>query len=102
MTWNATKSLVAPCLAFGLSFSSLGEAQSSTATNSPMIVATESATTTTRRFPARYPAKHIPGQPTIVAEPATGGEVAAPISHAQAPRDGTVFGSFPATSRARR
>jgi tripartite-type tricarboxylate transporter receptor subunit TctC len=48
------------------------------------------------RFLARYLAKHIPGEPTIVVQnmPAAASVAAANFLYAQAPRDGTVFGSF--------
>jgi tripartite-type tricarboxylate transporter receptor subunit TctC len=48
------------------------------------------------RVLARYLAKHIPGQPTIIVQnmPAAASIPAANFLYAQAPRDGTVFGSF--------
>ena len=48
------------------------------------------------RFLARYLAKHIPGEPTIIVQnmPAAASIAAANFLYAQAPRDGTVFGSF--------
>jgi tripartite-type tricarboxylate transporter receptor subunit TctC len=48
------------------------------------------------RFLAHYLAKHIPGEPTIVVQnmPAAASIAAANFLYAQAPRDGTVFGSF--------
>src|SRR5262245_51741647 len=48
------------------------------------------------RVLARYLAKHIPGQPTIVVQnmPAAASIPAVNFLYAQAPRDGTVFGSF--------
>ena len=48
------------------------------------------------RFLARYLAKHIPGQPTIVVQnmPQAASIAATNFLYAQAPRDGTVFGSF--------
>src|SRR5215468_5766604 len=48
------------------------------------------------RFLARYLARHIPGEPTIVVQnmPAAASIAAANFLYAQAPRDGTVFGSF--------
>src|SRR6266508_3611264 len=48
------------------------------------------------RILARYLAKHIPGQPTIIVQnmPAAASIPAANFLYAQAPRDGTVFGSF--------
>jgi len=48
------------------------------------------------RFLARYLGKHIPGEPTIVVQnmPAAASIAAANFLYAQAPRDGTVFGSF--------
>jgi tripartite-type tricarboxylate transporter receptor subunit TctC len=48
------------------------------------------------RFLARYLAKHIPGEPTIVVQnmPQAASIVAANFLYAQAPRDGTVIGSF--------
>jgi tripartite-type tricarboxylate transporter receptor subunit TctC len=48
------------------------------------------------RFLARYLAKHIPGEPTIVVQnmPQAASIVAANFLAAQAPRDGTVIGSF--------
>jgi tripartite-type tricarboxylate transporter receptor subunit TctC len=47
-------------------------------------------------FLARYLGKHIPGEPTIVVQnmPAAASIAAANFLYAQAPRDGTVFGSF--------
>src|SRR5215813_14178531 len=48
------------------------------------------------RFLARYLAKHIPGAPTIIVQnmPSAASIAAANFLYAQAPRDGTVFGSF--------
>ena len=48
------------------------------------------------RFLARYLAKHIPGEPTIIVQnmPAAASIAAANFLYAQAPRDGTVLGSF--------
>ena len=48
------------------------------------------------RFLARYLAKHIPGEPTIVVQnmPQAASIVAANFLYAQAPRDGSVLGSF--------
>src|SRR5712691_8989779 len=48
------------------------------------------------RFLARYLAKHIPGEPVIIVQnmPAAASIAAANFLFAQAPRDGTVFGSF--------
>ena len=48
------------------------------------------------RFLARYLARHIPGEPTIIVQnmPAAASITAANFLYAQAPRDGTVFGSF--------
>jgi tripartite-type tricarboxylate transporter receptor subunit TctC len=48
------------------------------------------------RLLAKYLARHIPGQPTIIPQnmPAAGSIVAANFLQAQAPRDGSVFGSF--------
>jgi len=48
------------------------------------------------RFLAKYLAKHIPGEPTIIPQnmPAAASITAANFLYAQAPRDGTVFGSF--------
>lgn len=48
------------------------------------------------RFLAKYLAKHIPGNPTIVVSnmPAASSVGAANFFYYQAPRDGTVFGSF--------
>ena len=48
------------------------------------------------RFLARYLAVHIAGEPTIVVQnmPAAASIAAANFLYAQAPRDGTVFGSF--------
>jgi tripartite-type tricarboxylate transporter receptor subunit TctC len=48
------------------------------------------------RFLARYLTKHLPGEPSIVAQnmPAAASIPAANYLYAQAPRDGTVFGSF--------
>src|SRR5436309_2341980 len=48
------------------------------------------------RFLARYLAKHIPGEPTIIVQnmPSAASIAAANFVYAQAPRDGTVFGSF--------
>lgn len=48
------------------------------------------------RFLARYLSKHIPGEPTIIVQnmPAAASIAAANFLYAQAPRDGTVFGSF--------
>jgi tripartite-type tricarboxylate transporter receptor subunit TctC len=48
------------------------------------------------RLLAKYMARHVPGQPTIVVQnmPAAGSIVAANFLQSQAPRDGTVFGSF--------
>jgi tripartite-type tricarboxylate transporter receptor subunit TctC len=48
------------------------------------------------RFLAKYLVKHIPGEPTITVQnmPAAASIAAANFLYAQAPRDGTVFGSF--------
>ncbi len=48
------------------------------------------------RFLARYLAKHLPGEPTIIVQnmPAAASVAAANYLYVQAPRDGTVFGSF--------
>jgi tripartite-type tricarboxylate transporter receptor subunit TctC len=48
------------------------------------------------RFLARYLVKHIPGEPTITVQnmPAAASLVAANYLYAQAPRDGSVIGSF--------
>ena len=48
------------------------------------------------RFLAKYLAKHIPGNPLIVVSnmPAASSVAAANFLYSQAPRDGTVFGSF--------
>ena len=48
------------------------------------------------RFLARYLAKHIPGEPAIIVQnmPAAASIAAANFLYAQAPRDGTVLGSF--------
>src|SRR5688572_16917332 len=48
------------------------------------------------RVLARYLAKHIPGQPTIIVQnmPAAASIPAVNFLYAQAPRDGTVLGSF--------
>src|SRR5262245_19488264 len=48
------------------------------------------------RFLARYLPKYIPGQPTIVVQnlPPAASIVAANFLYAQAPQDGSVFGSF--------
>src|SRR5258708_4677417 len=48
------------------------------------------------RFLARYLAKHIPGEPTIIVQnmPSAASIAAANFLYTQAPRDGTVFGSF--------
>ena len=48
------------------------------------------------RFLARYLARHIPGEPTITVQnmPAAASLAAANYLYAQAPRDGSVIGSF--------
>ena len=48
------------------------------------------------RFLARYLAKHVPGQPTIIVQnmPQAASIVAANYVFVQAPRDGTVMGTF--------
>jgi tripartite-type tricarboxylate transporter receptor subunit TctC len=48
------------------------------------------------RFLAKYLVKHIPGEPTIIVQnmPAAASIAAANFLYAQAPRDGTVLGSF--------
>ena len=48
------------------------------------------------RFLAKYLTRHIPGNPTIVVSnmPAASSVAATNFLYAQAPRDGTVFGSF--------
>jgi tripartite-type tricarboxylate transporter receptor subunit TctC len=48
------------------------------------------------RILARYLTKHIPGQPTIIVQnmPAAASIPTVNFLYAQAPRDGTVFGSF--------
>jgi tripartite-type tricarboxylate transporter receptor subunit TctC len=48
------------------------------------------------RFLARYLAKHIPGEPAIIVQnmPGAASVTAANFLYAQAPRDGTVLGTF--------
>src|SRR5712671_4030274 len=48
------------------------------------------------RLLARYLGKHIPGQPSVIVQnmTAAAGVAAANYVYAQAPRDGTVFGTF--------
>ena len=48
------------------------------------------------RLLAKHLARHIPGQPTIIVQnmPGAGSTVAANYLFSQAPKDGTVFGSF--------
>jgi tripartite-type tricarboxylate transporter receptor subunit TctC len=48
------------------------------------------------RFLAKYLVRHIPGEPTIIAQnmPQAASITAANFLYGQAPRDGTVFGSF--------
>src|SRR6266850_8362696 len=48
------------------------------------------------RFLARYLAKHIPGAPAIIVQnmPAAASMAAANFLYSQAPRDGSVLGSF--------
>jgi tripartite-type tricarboxylate transporter receptor subunit TctC len=48
------------------------------------------------RFLAKYLVRHIPGEPTIIAQnmPQAASITAANFLYSQAPRDGTVFGSF--------
>ena len=48
------------------------------------------------RFLAKYLTRHIPGNPTIVVSnmPAASSVAATNFFYTQAPRDGTVFGSF--------
>src|SRR5256885_11189264 len=48
------------------------------------------------RFLARYLTKHIPGEPTIIVQnmPAAASLAAANYLYVQAPRDGSVIGSF--------
>ena len=48
------------------------------------------------RVLAKHLGKHIPGNPTVIVQnmPAAGSIVAANFLHNQAPKDGTVFGSF--------
>lgn len=48
------------------------------------------------RFLAKYLTRHIPGNPTIIVSnmPAAASMAAANFFYSQAPRDGTVFGSF--------
>ncbi|MGH6771527.1 MAG: Bug family tripartite tricarboxylate transporter substrate binding protein [Xanthobacteraceae bacterium] len=48
------------------------------------------------RLLAKHLARHIPGQPTIIVQnmPGAGSTIAANYLFSQAPKDGTVFGSF--------
>ena len=48
------------------------------------------------RFLAKYLTRHIPGEPTIIAQnmPQAASITAANFLFSQAPRDGTMFGSF--------
>src|SRR4029453_8672996 len=52
------------------------------------------------RFLAKHLARHIPGQPVIVVQnmPAAASVALANFVYNQAPRDGTVLGSFPRNS----
>ena len=98
------KLLAATSLAFGVSFVTYGDASA----QSPpdfyknkqirMIIGHPAGNDydLAGRFLARYLAKHIPGEPTIIVQnmPAAASIAAANFLSAQAPRDGTVLGSF--------
>ena len=94
------KSIVTFCLAFGISFSAHGQGAQEFYKNKQirMIIGHPVGNDydLAGRFLARYLGKHIPGEPTIVVQnmPAAASIAAANFLYAQAPRDGTVFGSF--------
>src|SRR5262249_23142977 len=101
-------SIAAICLVFGVSFGAKGTAWCQAAGQPPqdfyknkqirMIIGYPVGNDydLAGRFLARYLAKHIPGEPTIVVQnmPQAASIVAANFLYAQAPRDGTVIGSF--------
>ena len=94
------KSIVTFCLAFGVSFGAHGQGAQEFYKNKQirMIIGHPVGNDydLAGRFLARYLGKHIPGEPTIIVQnmPAAASIAAANFLYAQAPRDGTVFGSF--------
>ncbi len=99
MKSNAYKSIAALCFAFGVSFSSPGEAQDFYRNKQIRMIVGHGVGNDydlAGRFLARYLTKHIPGQPSIIVQnmPQAASIVVANFLYAQAPRDGTMFGSF--------
>src|SRR4029453_15122791 len=93
------KSVTVIGLAFGVACSSPGEAQEFYRNKQLRMIVGHGVGNDydlAGRFLARYLAKHIPGHPTIVVQnlPQAASIAAANFLYAQAPRDGTVFGSF--------
>ena len=94
------KSIVTFCLAFGVSFGAHAQGAQEFYKNKQirMIIGHPVGNDydLAGRFLARYLGKHIPGEPTIIVQnmPAAASIAAANFLYAQAPRDGTVFGSF--------
>jgi tripartite-type tricarboxylate transporter receptor subunit TctC len=94
------KSIVTFCLAFGVSFGARAQGAQEFYKNKQirMIIGHPVGNDydLAGRFLARYLGKHIPGEPTIIVQnmPAAASIAAANFLYAQAPRDGTVFGSF--------
>ena len=101
-------SIAAICLIFGVSFGAHGTAWCQAAGQPPqdfyknkqirMIIGYPVGNDydLAGRFLARYLAKHIPGEPTIIVQnmPPAASIAAANFLYAQAPRNGTVFASF--------
>jgi tripartite-type tricarboxylate transporter receptor subunit TctC len=104
MKLAAFKSIAAVCLTIGVSCSMYGRVSAQTPSEFyknkqiRMIIGHSAGNDydLAGRFLARYLAKHIPGEPTIIVQnmPAAASIAAANYLYAQAPRDGTVLGSF--------
>jgi tripartite-type tricarboxylate transporter receptor subunit TctC len=99
MTSNACKRVAAVVLALGVSFVAYGQATQNfyKGKQIQMIVGYEAGNDydVGARLLAKYLAKHIPGQPTIIVQnmPQAQSIVAANFLQARAPRDGTVLAS---------
>jgi tripartite-type tricarboxylate transporter receptor subunit TctC len=99
MTSKAYQSIAAVALAFGVSFGAYGQGTQSFYKSKQlhMIVGYEAGNDydVGARLLARYLAKHLPGQPTIIVQnmPQAQSIVAANFLQARAPRDGTVLAS---------
>jgi tripartite-type tricarboxylate transporter receptor subunit TctC len=99
MMSNACKTVAAVALALGVSFGAHGQATQNfyKSKQIQMIVGYEAGNDydVGARLLAKYLAKHIPGQPTIIVQnmPQAQSIVAANFLQARAPRDGTVLAS---------